>query len=141
MVVCNQQESYMECFRVYVCGIRAATCARDLARQSVNAPPLPVSKPVEARQRGTAGIEPSLGSKGDSYDNAMAETINGLCKAGLVHRRVPWKTVESLEPATLEWVTWFNHQRLLEFIGSIPPAEAEQRYHLQLAKQAEPVRT
>lgn len=68
-----------------------------------------------------AGIEPSVGSKGDSYDNALAETINGLYMAELIHRRVPWKTVESLELATLEWVTWFNHHRLLEPIGYIPP--------------------
>ena len=88
-----------------------------------------------------AGIEPSVGSKGDSYDNALAETINGLYKAELIHRRAPWKTVESLELATLEWVTWFNHQRLLEPIGYIPPAEAEQRYYLQLAQQAEPACT
>ena len=84
-----------------------------------------------------AGIEPSVGSKGDSYDNALAETINGLYKAELIHRRAPWKTVESLELATLEWVTWFNHQRLLEPIGYIPPAEAEDRYYLQLTTQAE----
>ena len=84
-----------------------------------------------------AGIEPSVGSKGDSYDNALAETINGLYKAELIHRRAPWKTVESLELATLEWVTWFNHQRLLEPIGYIPPAEAEDQYYLQLAQKAE----
>lgn len=80
-----------------------------------------------------AGIKPSVGSKGDSYDNALEETINGLYKAELIHRWAPWKTVESLELATLEWVTWFNHQRLLEPIGYILPAEAEQRYCLQLA--------
>jgi transposase InsO family protein len=84
-----------------------------------------------------AGIEPSVGSKGDSYDNALAETINGLYKAELIHRRAPWKTVEALELATLEWVTWFNHQRLLEPIGHIPPTEAEDRYYLQLNAQAE----
>jgi transposase InsO family protein len=84
-----------------------------------------------------AGIEPSVGSKGDSYDNALAETINGLYKAELIHRRAPWKTIESLELATLEWVTWFNHQRLLEPLGYIPPAEAEDRYYLQLTVQAE----
>ena len=67
-----------------------------------------------------AGIEPSVGSKGDSYDNALAETINGLYKAELIHRRAPWKTKESLELATLEWVSWFNHHRLLEPIGYIP---------------------
>ena len=84
-----------------------------------------------------AGIEPSVGSKGDSYDNALAETINGLYKAELIHRRAPWKTVESLELATLEWVTWFNYQRLLEPLGYISPAEAEDRYYQQLTAQAE----
>ncbi|WP_217907157.1 IS3 family transposase [Massilia sp. BJB1822] len=78
------------------------------------------------------GIEPSVGSKGDSYDNAMAETINGLYKAELIHRRAPWKTREALELATLEWVCWFNHHRLLEPIGHIPPAEAEMNYYRQL---------
>ena len=82
-----------------------------------------------------AGIEPSVGSKGDSYDNALAETINGLYKAELIHRRAPWKTKESLEMATLEWVSWFNHHRLLSSIGYIPPAEAEANYYLQLAEQ------
>lgn len=61
-----------------------------------------------------AGVEPSFGSKGDSYDNALAETSNGLYKGELIHRRAPWKTKESLELATLEWVSWFNHHRLLE---------------------------
>ena len=73
-----------------------------------------------------AGIEPSVGSKGDSYDNALAETINGLYKAEMIHRRGPWKTKEAVELATLEWVSWFNHHRLLEPIGYIPPAEAEE---------------
>ncbi|WP_087948675.1 IS3-like element ISStma17 family transposase [Stenotrophomonas muris] len=82
-----------------------------------------------------AGIEPSVGSKGDSYDNALAETINGLYKAELIHRRAPWKTREAVEFATLEWVSWFNHQRLLEPIGYIPPAEAEANYYRQLASQ------
>ena len=82
-----------------------------------------------------AGIEPSVGSKGDSYDNALAETINGLYKAELIHRRAPWKTKESVELATLEWVSWFNHQRLLEPIGYIPPAEAEANYYRQFASQ------
>jgi putative transposase len=87
-----------------------------------------------------AGTEPSVGSKGDSYDNALAETINGLYKAELIHRRAPWKTKESLELATLEWVHWFNHHRLLEPIGYIPPAEAEANYFQQLAeKTASPV--
>ena len=80
-----------------------------------------------------AGVEPSVGSKGDSYDNALAETINGLYKAELIHRRAPWKTREAVELATLEWVSWFNHQRLLEPIGYIPPAEAEANYYRQQA--------
>ncbi len=82
-----------------------------------------------------AGIDPSVGSRGDSYDNALAETINGLYKAELIHRRAPWKTKESLELATLEWVFWFNHHRLLEPIGYIPPAEAEANYYRQLAEK------
>ena len=82
-----------------------------------------------------AGIEPSVGSKRDSYDHALAETINGLYKAELIHRRAPWKTKESVELATLEWLSWFNHHRLLEPIGYIPPAEAETKYYRQLASQ------
>jgi transposase InsO family protein len=82
-----------------------------------------------------AGIEPSVGSRGDSYDNALAETINGLYKAELIHRRAPWKTKEAVELATLEWVAWFNNHRLLESIGYIPPAEAEANYYRQLANR------
>jgi transposase InsO family protein len=85
-----------------------------------------------------AGIEPSVGSRGDSYDNVLAETINGLYKAELIHRRAPWKTREAVELATLEWVSWFNHHRLLGSIGYIPPAEAEAHYYRQLADQAIP---
>jgi transposase InsO family protein len=81
-----------------------------------------------------AGIEPSVGSKGDSYDNALAETINGLYKAEVIHRR-SWPTRESVELATLEWVSWFNHHRLLGPIGYVPPAEAEANYYRQLASQ------
>ena len=81
-----------------------------------------------------ADIEPSVGSKGDSYDNALAETINGLYKAEVIHRR-SWPTRESVELATLEWVSWFNHHRLLGPIGYIPPAEAEANYYRQLASQ------
>ncbi len=83
-----------------------------------------------------AGIEPSVGSKGDSYDNALAETINGLYKAEMIHRRGPWKTTESVELATLEWVSWFNHHRLLAPIGYIPPAEFEANYYRQLEESA-----
>ena len=76
-----------------------------------------------------AGVEPSVGSVGDSYDNALAETINGLYKAEVIHRRGPWRSFEAVEFATLEWVDWFNNRRLLEPIGNIPPAEAEERYY------------
>ncbi len=83
-----------------------------------------------------AGIEPSVGSVGDSYDNALAETINGLYKAEGIHRRGPWQSFEAVEIATLEWVDWFNHRRLLEPIGNIPPAEAEDRYYAMLEQPA-----
>ena len=86
-----------------------------------------------------AGIEPSVGSKGDSYDNALAETINGLYKTELIHRRAPWKTRQAVELATLEWVAWFNNHRLLEPIGYIPPAEAEANYYRQLISPALPM--
>jgi putative transposase len=82
-----------------------------------------------------AGIEPSVGSVGDSYDNALAETINGLYKAEVIHRRGPWRSFEAVEFATLTWVDWFNNQRLLEPIGNIPPAEAEARFYAMLGEQ------
>jgi len=75
-----------------------------------------------------AGLVPSVGSVGDSYDNALAETINGLYKAEVIHRRGPWRSMEAVEFATLEWVDWFNNRRLLSSIGNIPPAEAEVSY-------------
>ncbi|GHH04982.1 transposase [Pseudodonghicola xiamenensis] len=78
-----------------------------------------------------AGIEPSVGSVGDSYDNALAETVIGLFKAEVIHRRGPWRSFEAVEFATLEWVDWFNNRRLLEPIGNIPPAEAEARFYAQ----------
>jgi len=83
-----------------------------------------------------AGIEPSVGSVGDSFDNALAETINGLYKAEVIHRCGPWRSFEAVEFATLEWISWFNHRRLLEPIGNIPPAEAEQRYYAMLEQPA-----
>ncbi len=83
-----------------------------------------------------AGVQPSVGSVGDSYDNALAETINGLFKAEVIHRRGPWRSMEAVEFATLEWVDWFNNRRLLEPIGNIPPAEAETRYYAQIEAQA-----
>ncbi|MFC7478164.1 IS3 family transposase [Dankookia sp. GCM10030260] len=83
-----------------------------------------------------AGVQPSVGSVGDAYDNALAETINGLFKAEVIHRRGPWRGMEAVEFATLEWVDWFNNRRLLEPIGNIPPAEAEARYYAQTEAQA-----
>ena len=83
-----------------------------------------------------AGIEPSVGSVGDSYDNALAETINGLYKAEVIHKRGPWRNLQAVELATLEWVDWFNHRRLFGPIGNIPPAEAEAAYYRQLAGSA-----
>jgi transposase InsO family protein len=74
------------------------------------------------------GAQPSVGSVGDSYDNALAETIIGLYKTELIHRRGPWRHLEAVEYATLEWVDWFNHRRLLAPIGNIPPAELESSY-------------
>ncbi len=81
---------------------------------------------------GEAGIEPSAGSVGDSYDNALAETINGLFMAEVIHRCGPWRNFEAVECATLEWVDWFNNRRLLEPIGNIPPAEAEANFYTAL---------
>ncbi len=83
-----------------------------------------------------AGIEPSVDSVGDSYDNALAETINGLYKAEVIHRRGPWRSFEAVEFATLTWVDWFNNRRLLEPIGNIPPAEAEKHYYAMLQEPA-----
>jgi transposase InsO family protein len=83
-----------------------------------------------------AGIEPSVGSVGDSYDNALAETINGLYKAEVIHRRGPWRSFEAVEMNTLDWVDWFNNRRLLEPIGNIPPAEAEANYYAQIDEPA-----
>jgi putative transposase len=76
-----------------------------------------------------AGAQPSVGSVGDSYDNALAETIIGLYKTEVIYRRGPWRHIESVEYATLEWVDWFNHRRLLEPIGHVPPAELEAAYY------------
>ena len=76
-----------------------------------------------------AGIEPSVGSVGDSYGNALAETINGLYKAEVIYRRGPWRSFEAVEFATLEWVDWFNNRRLLEPIGNISPVEVERNHY------------
>lgn len=84
------------------------------------------------------GIEPSVGSVGDSYDNALAETVIGLFKTEVIRPRGPWRSLEAVELATLEWVDWFNHRRLLELIGHVPPAEAEAAYYdtLEAAEMA-----
>ena len=82
------------------------------------------------------GIAPSVGSRGDSYDNALAESVIGLFKTEVIHRRAPWRTLEAVEFATLEWVDCFNTRRLLEPIGYLPPAEYEARYYEEQAKVA-----
>ncbi len=79
-----------------------------------------------------ANIDSSVGSVGDSYDNALAETINGLYKTEVIRRRGPWKNIDEVEYATLEWVDWFNNRQLLEPIGNVPPAEYEMMYYRQL---------
>jgi len=76
-----------------------------------------------------ASIEPSVGSVGDSYDNALAETIIGLYKTELIRQRGPWRNIDDVEYATLEWVDWFNHRRLFQPIGDVPPAEFEIAYY------------
>jgi transposase InsO family protein len=83
-----------------------------------------------------AGIEPSVGSVGDSYDNALAETIIGLYKTEVIRQRGPWRNVEAVEFATLEWVDWFNHRRLFQPIGDVPPAEFETAYYRQVEESA-----
>ena len=83
-----------------------------------------------------AGVNASVGSVGDSYDNALAETINGLYKTEVIRRRGPWRHIDAVEYATLEWVDWLNHRRLLEPIGDVPPAELEQAYYRQLEESA-----
>ena len=80
------------------------------------------------------GIEPSVGTVGDSYDNALAETINGLYKTEVIHPNGPWRNVDEVEFATLEWIDWFNQRRLPEPIGDIPPAELEAAYYERLEK-------
>ena len=86
-----------------------------------------------------ANIEASVGSVGDSYDNALAETINGLYKTEVIRHRGPWRNIEEVEFATLEWVDWFSNRRLLEPIGNIPPAEFEMAYYRQLTESADAV--
>src|ERR671934_274586 len=115
------------------------TMATGRVRSSVRACPCPpelVALPVW-RLDLLAGAVTSVGSRGDSYDNALAETIIGLYKTELIRRRSPWKGIDQVEYATLEWVDWFNHRRLLEPIGHVPPAEFEATYH----RREDPSRT
>jgi len=83
-----------------------------------------------------AGIEPSVGSRGDSYDNALAESVIGLFKTEVIRRRGPWRSLAEVEFATLEWVAWFNTGRLLEPIGHVPPADYEMDYYRRQDNQA-----
>ena len=78
-----------------------------------------------------AGLEPSVGTVGCSYDNALAETMIGLFKADEIHRLGPWKSADAVEWETLKWVDWFNNRRLLQPIGNIPPVEAEEKFYEQ----------
>ena len=93
------------------------------------------TRPIRSA-RSSAARDHLYDSVGDSYDNALAETINGLYKAELIHRRARWRSFEAVEFASLEWVDWFNNRQLLEPIGNIPPAEAEQRYYAMLDEPA-----
>jgi transposase InsO family protein len=79
-----------------------------------------------------AGIDPSVGSVGDSYDNALAETVIGLFKTEVIHHQGPWRSLAAVEVATMNWVDWYNNRRLLGSIGDMPPAEAEASYHAAL---------
>jgi transposase InsO family protein len=130
---------------------RATTTCPEALDPTAVAPPsqhsfwLVLRRPLESAQYvsiryterlAEASIEPSVGSVGDSYDNALAETMNGLFKVEVIHRRGPWRNAEAVEFATLEWVAWFNTRRLLEPIGNVPPAEAEARYYEQLNELA-----
>jgi transposase InsO family protein len=83
-----------------------------------------------------AGIEASVGSKGDSYDNALAESVNALFKTEVIYRRGPWRSREAVELAVLEWVDWFNNRRLLEPLGYIPPAEFESAFYVKQSSPA-----
>src|SRR6195952_938697 len=83
-----------------------------------------------------AGIAASVGSVGDSYDNALAETINGLYKTELINPRRPWKTLEQVELATAEWIDWFNHRRLYQYCGDVPPAQLEEAFYARNTAQS-----
>jgi transposase InsO family protein len=105
---------------------RSTSAVRSRSRQ-------PVLSMRYTERLADAGIEPSVGSRGDSYDNALAESVIGLFKAEVIRRKGPWRTLEAVEFATLTWIDWFNHRRLLEPLGYVPPAEYEARYYEQAA--------
>jgi hypothetical protein len=114
----------------------AASSITPIAAASISRSAIPngLPKPGSShRSAASATAEPALAKAGD---NALAETINGLYKAEVIHRRGPWRSFEAVEYATLEWVDWFNHRRLLEPIGNIPPAEAEERYYAMTSTSA-----
>jgi putative transposase len=91
-----------------------------------------------AERLAEAGIEPSVGSVGDSYDNALAETINGLFETEIIHPNGPWRSLDEVEFATIEWVDWFNNRRFFEPIGYVPPVEFEQMYYARQPEQQSP---
>jgi putative transposase len=125
------------CFTVSKCGV-GLPC-RPVSQQILLRRPLESAQYVSihyTERLADAGIDPSVGSVGDSYDNALAETVNGLFKTEVIRRRGPWRSLEAVELATLEWVDWFNNRRLLEPIGNMPPVEAEERYYAQLQEMA-----
>jgi len=124
-----------------VCSSLRTDIALDALEQALYARPA-IDQLVHHSDRGTqylsirytdrlaeAGIEPSVGSVGDSYDNALAESVIGLYKTEVIRRRGPWRQLEAVEFATLEWVEWFNNRRLLTSIGDVPPVEYEQQYY------------
>jgi transposase InsO family protein len=111
----------------------AASIARVLRRPVESAQYLSIRY---TERLGEAGIAPSVGSVGDSYDNALAETVIGPFTTEIIRRLGPWRSLEAVELATLEWVDWFNHRRLHEPIGNIPPTEAEERYYAELETRA-----
>jgi putative transposase len=145
----------IDVFSRRIVGWRASTSLRsdlalDALEQALYARPLtPAASLVHHSDRGVqylsiryterlaeAGIEPSVGTTGDSYDHALAETVIGLFKTEEIYRRGPWKGLEDVEFATLEWVAWYKGSRLLEPLGYVPPVEFEQAYH---DRQATPV--
>jgi putative transposase len=109
---------------------RSARCCLSTAARS---PRPPTTTPSVTERLAAAGAAASVGSVGDVLDNALAESVIGLFKTELIKPRGPWRTAEQVEIATLEWVDWFNHRRLFEACGDIPPAELERAHYRQRA--------